>query len=62
MSKHILDRPHAAAPTRAARYLEAERREALHPATRDLIRRPRPEGAERQQHFLRIERQGEGKV
>lgn len=57
MTRHVLDRPRAPAASRAQRYLEAERRDGLHPATRQLIRRDRPEGASRTRAFLKIARE-----
>lgn len=64
MTKHVLDRPRATTATRAGRYLETDRQQGLHPATRQLIRRERPaEGDEASglRNFLRIERGGEGR-
>jgi hypothetical protein len=58
MSRHVLDRARTPTANRAQRYLEAERREGLHPATRALIRRGRPEGAARIRAFLRLARTG----
>lgn len=58
MSRHVLDRPRTAAPDRAQRYLEAERREGLHPATRALLKRERPETGSKTRAFVKIERSG----
>lgn len=65
MTKHVLDRPRAATATRASRYLETERQEGLHPATRQLVRRQRraeDDHASGLRNFLRIERGGEGRI
>jgi hypothetical protein len=57
MSRHVLDRPRTADATRTRRYLEAERREGLHPATQALIRRERPASGSRNVAYLRIARE-----
>lgn len=62
MTRHALDRPRATAATRIRSYLEAERREGLHPSTRELIRRDRPESGQRIMHFLRIARHGDDRA
>lgn len=65
MSKHVLDRPRAPATSRASRYLEADRQQGLHPATRQLVRRQRGEAegqASGLRNFIRIERDGEGRT
>lgn len=59
MSKHVLDRSRTPSQTRAQKYLEAERRDGLHPATRALVRRARPDGAARTRAFLTIARKGQ---
>ena len=58
MSRHVLDRPRTPSDTRVQKFLEAERREALHPATRSLIRRARPADPGRTRAFLKIARAG----
>jgi hypothetical protein len=62
MTKHVLDRPRAADASRAQKFIDASRREGVHPATKTLIRRSRTEGSSRTSAFLRIAREGEGKV
>lgn len=59
MTRHALDRPRATAATRTRSYLETERRAGLHPATRELIRRDRPDSGQRVKQFLKIARQGD---
>jgi len=56
MTRHVLDRPRAPAETRTRRYLDADRREGLHPSTKALIRRDRGETEARVAAFLRIDR------
>lgn len=58
MSRHVLDRTRTPATDRAQRYLEAERREGLHPATRTLLKRERPETGAKTRAFVKIERSG----
>lgn len=64
MTKHVLDRPRATTAARAGRYLETDRQQGLHPATRQLVRRERREDGDSAglRNFLRIERTGEGHV
>lgn len=59
MTRHVLDRPRAQAETRTRRFLDAERREGLHPSTKALIRRDRGETDARVAAFLRIDRTAE---
>jgi hypothetical protein len=59
MTKHVLDRPRKAAPSRTRVFLETERREGLHPATRSLLRRERSEMPSRIKRFIAIARTGE---
>lgn len=56
MSRHVLDRPRTHTATRAQKFLEAARREGLHPAALALHRRPRPLSGSRMLEFLRIDR------
>jgi hypothetical protein len=56
MTRHVLDRPRKAAPTRTKSYLEVDRREGLHPSTRALLRRGRPDMQARIKHFIAIAR------
>ena len=60
MSKHVLDRPRMTATTRIRSYLEAARRDGLHPSISRMIRRGRPETGLRLQHYLRLARQNGG--
>jgi len=57
MTRHVLDRPRATAPSRTRVYLDPERREGPHPATRALIRRDRTESGRRVERFVTIARQ-----
>jgi hypothetical protein len=61
MTKHVLDRARTTGDSRTRSYLEAERREGLHPATKALIRRERPASASKTRAFLTIARKGEGR-
>lgn len=62
MSRHVLDRSRTPSETRAQKFLEAEKREGLHPATRSLIRRARPADPARTRAFLKIARAGTAEV
>jgi hypothetical protein len=58
MTRHIADTRSASGAGKTQAFFEIARREReVHPATMELLRRPRPEGEkERVAAFLRIER------
>ncbi len=60
MAKHVLDRPRRTAPVSVKTFMNTDRHDGLHPASRALIKRERPDMQARIRRFIQIARAGEG--